>query len=376
MKVPALGAPMGALALSSAIARAQDLPPPLPTSSEQTFPGAMNPSISFNGLFLGAAEWDDAELAPPHLGDEASDVAPPGAGETYGTGLAVQEMELQLRANVDPYFKANVVLAIPGTEGIEVEEGYVQLVSIPRILVTVGKLKEPFGRENLTHTHALLTVDKSLVGQRVFGEEGLNDVAVNAAWLMPTPWFSELTLGVDRGTNEIVLGSGEPDGLGAMAHWKNLFDLSSGTTLELGASGLTGANAYDGQSVVAGADVTLRSHGRGRRQFNKLVWQSEYLWMDVEGATADSRLGGLYSTVEYAITRRFWLGGRYDLVGIPEPPEGGRSHAATLIGVFAPSEFSAIRLQGQRQFLPDDHTVDSVVAQLNFTIGAHPAHAY
>ena len=31
-----------------------------------------------------------------------------------------------------------------------------------------------------------------------------------------------------------------------MAHWRNLFDLSSGTTLEVGLSGLGGANAYDG----------------------------------------------------------------------------------------------------------------------------------
>ncbi len=372
MKAFSIGAPLGALwSLSAA---AQDLPPPAPAG--QTFPGAMNPSMSFNGLFLGGAEWDDGEIAGPHLGGEAGEVAFPGAGETYGTGLNVQEMELQIQSNVDPYFKANVVLAIPGTEGLEIEEGYVQLVSIPRITVTVGKLKEPFGRENQTHTHALLTVDKSLVGQRVFGGEGLNDVAVNAAWLMPTPWFSELTLGVDRGSHEIVLNSGEPDGVGAMAHWRNLFDLSSGTTLEIGLSGLSGLNAYDGRSAVAGTDVTLKSHGRGRRQFNKLIWQSEYLWMDVDGAPADARLGGLYSTIEYAIARRFWLGGRYDLVGIPEPPEGGQTQAATLIGVFVPTEFSALRLQGQRQFLPDDRTIDSVVAQLDFTIGAHPAHSY
>jgi len=201
-------------------------------------------------------------------------------------------------------------------------------------------------------------------------------VAVNAQLLLPTPWYSELTLGIDRGTNEDVLGSGDPLGVSGMAHWKNLFDLSSGTTLEVGLSGLTGQNSYDGNSVVAGTDITLKGHGRGRRQFNKVIWQNEYLWMDIEKAPADAKLGGLYSTVEYALTRRFWLGGRYDLVGIPEPPEGEQSQAGTLIGVFVPTEFSAIRLQAQRQFLPDDHTVDSVVAQLNFTIGVHPAHSY
>ena len=210
----------------------------------------------------------------------------------------------------------------------------------------------------------------------MFGGEGLNDVAVNAAWLMPTPWFSELTLGVDRGSHEIVLNSGEPDGArcdGPLAEPVRPF---VGHDPRDRVSGLSGLNAYDGRSALAGTDVTLKSHGRGRRQFNKLIWQSEYLWMDVDGAPADARLGGLYSTIEYAIARRFWLGGRYDLVGIPEPPGGGQTQAATLIGVFVPTEFSALRLQAQRQFLPDDHTIDSVVAQLDFTIGAHPAHSY
>lgn len=363
--------------LFSTIGRAQEAPvPEAPAPPGQTFPGAMNPSMSLNGLFLGSAEWDDGELAKPHLGEEVGESPLPGAGETWGTGLAVQEMELQILSNVDPYFKANATLAFPGLEGVEIEEGYVTLTSVPRLLVNIGKIKEPFGRENLTHTHALLTLDRALISQRVFGGEGLNDVGVNAALLLPAPWFSEISVGVDRGTNEVVLGSGDPLGFGSMAHWKNQLDLSYATSLELGVSGLTGKNATGGQSVVAGADLTLKSHGRGRRQVNRLVWQSEYLWMRRPGAAEDETLGGLYSTVEYALSRRFWLGGRFDLVGLPEPTEGGRTLAGSLIGVLAPTEFSALRLQAQHQVLPDGHSVDSLTTQLNFTIGAHPAHGY
>jgi hypothetical protein len=340
----------------------------------QNFPGLMNPSLSFNGLFIGGAEWDDGKLAKPHLGGEAGEAAYAGAGETYGTGINVQEMELQILSVVDPYFKANAVLSIPGTEGIEVEEGYVTLTSIPRVLVTVGKIKEPFGRENATHTHALLTIDKSLIGQRVFGGEGLNDVGVNAAVLLPTPWYSELTVGVDRGTNEIALNSGDPLGLGYMAHWKNMFDLSYSTSVELGLSGLTGKNATDGQTVVGGVDLTLKSRGAGRRQFNRVIWQNEYLLMKRPGAPDDSTVGGLYSTLEYSLNKEIWVGGRFDYVGLPAPKDA--SLAATGIVVFAPTEFSAIRLQYQHQWLPDGHAVDSVTSQLNFTIGVHPAHSY
>jgi hypothetical protein len=334
----------------------------------------MNPSISFNGLFLGGAEWDDGKLAAPHLGGEAGDAAFPGAGETYGTGLNVQEMELQIQSVVDPYFKANVVLSVPGTEGIEVEEGFVTFTSIPRVLVNVGKIKEPFGRENATHTHALLTIDKSLIGQRIFGGEGLNDMAVNAAWLLPTPWFSELTVGVDRGTNEVAMGSGDPLGLGVMAHWKNMFDLSYSTSAELGVSGLTGENAFDGRTVVGGVDLTLKSRGSGRHQFNRIIWQNEYLFMNRPGAPDDATVGGLYSTLEYSLGKQVWLGARFDMVGLPKPTAA--SFAGSGILVYAPTEFSDVRLQYQHQWLPDGHASDSVTGQLNFTIGVHPAHSY
>lgn len=360
-------------------ASAQDAPPPPPPPpATQIFPGLMNPSISANGLFLAGAQWNDGELAPP-LWAAGEEEAPPAGGETFGTGLAVQEVEVQLKSAVDPYFDANLVFAIPGVEGLEIEEGYVTWKSLPRVLVNVGKLKEPFGRENLTHTHALLTVDRALISQRVFGEEGLNDVAANAQVLLPTPWFAELTVGVDAGANDVVLGAGEAAGVGTMAHLRNLFDLGPTWTLELGASGLTGLAGAGGRSVVSGVDLTVKGHGRGRGQFRRLVWQNEVIFFDrYDGGHAES-VSGLYSTLEGSFSRRVWLGGRFDLVGLtPDPaaPDAGRTLGATAIAVFAPTEFSALRLQGQRQFLPDGHTVDSVVGQLNFTIGAHPAHAY
>lgn len=340
----------------------------------QNFPGLMNPGISANGLFLAGVEADDGKLIrrPPKDGDPPDSNAAPGKGETYGTGLSVQEMEVQLVSVVDPYFKANLVLSLPGGEGIAVEEGFVTLTSIPRVLVNIGKIKEPFGRENPTHTHAFLTIDKSLVGQAVFGGEGLNDMGVNAAILLPTPWYSEITLGVDAGNNDVVMGSGDPLGIGTMAHWKNQFDLSSGTSAELGLSGLTGLDAFAGRSTVGGVDLTLKSHGHARHQYNRVIWQSELMYRDVGGAGDAAKLGGLYSDLDYSLSHRVWIGGRFDYVGFGAP----QTYGATLIGVLAPTEFSAFRLQAQRQFLPDGHTADSIVGQLNFTIGLHPAHSY
>ncbi len=344
----------------------------------QSFLSAMNPGISANGLFLAGAELDDGELAAPSWTGESADL--PGKGETFGTGLSVQEMEVQLTSAVDPYFKANMVLAIPGTEGLEVEEGFVTVTAVPRLLVNIGKIKEPFGRENVTHTHALLTIDRALVSQRVFGEEGLNDVGVNAQLLLPLPWYSQLTLGVDAGQNEGVLGSGDAGGFGYLAHWKNLVDLGDNYSVEVGASGLSGLDDIGGQSVVGGVDVTVKGHGSARHQWNRLVWQNEFIFADKGRAPSASKpgqqIGGLYSTLEYSFTKRFWLGGRFDMVGLPKPVDGGQTFGATAIAVLAPTEFSCFRLQAQRQFLPGGHTADSLTGQLSFVIGVHPAHSY
>jgi hypothetical protein len=341
---------------------------------QQNFPGLMNPAISVNGLFLAGVQANDG-VAVPHAPPEGEPDpnALPGQGQTFGTGLSVQEIEVQFLAAVDPYFKANVVLSVPGAEGLEVEEGYVSLVSVPRLTINVGKLKEPFGRENQTHTHALLTIDKSLVGTRIFGEEGLNDMAVDAALLLPTPWYSEVTLGVDAGGNDLIYGSGDPLGLGSFGHLKNLFDFGN-TSLELGVSGLHGEDRWGGPSNGGAVDLTLKSHGASRHQFNRLTWQSEAMIVDQAEAPVLRQQSGLYSTLEYSFSKRFWLGGRYDLAGLTqfEDPAQG----ATLIGVLVPTEFSAFRLQAQRQFLPGGHTIDSVVGQLDFTLGTHPAHSY
>ena len=358
---------------SSAPARAQDTAGS--NTGRQSFPAMMNPAISANGLFLAGMQMNDGSFVgrPPGEGEEdPNELA--GQGEAFGTGLALQELEVQLQSVVDPYFKANLILALPGGEGIEAEEAYVTLTSIPRLLINIGKFKQPFGRENLAHTHALLKIDKSLVGQRMLGGEGLNDMGINVALLLPTPWFSELTVGADAGNNEVLYGNGGPAGLGTMAHWKNLLDLSQDTSMELGFSGATGLDAFDGRSVIGGADFTLRSHGRSRHQWNRMLWQSEFMWMQRENAPEDEALGGFYTTFEYSFSRRIWLGGSYDYVGLGSTEEP--SMAATLIAIFAPTEFSALRVSGERQFLPGDHTIDSVVAQLNFTIGNHPAHSY
>ena len=93
---------------------------------------AFNPAISANGLFLGSYTSREKAGAEP------------------GTGIHIQEMEVQLTSFVDAYFKADMILALPGGEGIEVEEGFVTTQGLPyNLTLKAGKFYADLGRHNL-----------------------------------------------------------------------------------------------------------------------------------------------------------------------------------------------------------------------------------
>src|SRR4051812_10963167 len=90
----------------------------------------MNPDLSLNALML----W-----------------------QNHG-GLGVQEIELQLSSDIDPYLRGNVMLALAqgplGAWEIEPEEAYVESLSLPLVTLKGGIFKAALGKQNTIHTHA------------------------------------------------------------------------------------------------------------------------------------------------------------------------------------------------------------------------------
>jgi hypothetical protein len=84
---------------------------------------------------------------------------------------------------------------------------------------------------------------------------------------------------------------------------------------------------------------------------------------------------GFYSYAQWQLAQRWFVGGRYEYLHPPGPaPEGMRESA---ILAFAPSEFSAFRLQfNLHQPGGSAQQVFEAFLQANFTLGAHPAHSY
>jgi len=341
--------------------------PPAGGSTATGISRAFNPAISVNGLFLGTYTSDEAGGTD---GEEG------GVGHIT-SGIHIQEVEAQFTAFVDPYLRADIILALPEGEGIEVEEGYVSTLNIPSVIFRIGKTHEPFGKHNLLHTHQFPFIDAPLINERIFGEEGLTEVGVDVSYLVKLPWFSELRFDLLDGSNEVLFNSPNGNDLAYLAHYKNLWDLSEATTLELGESYIVGKNEFEDTSQAAGVNLTLKWRPPRRALYRALIWQTEYLYAKKEPAdqTFDS-LGGLYTLVQYQFARRWWVQGRYDRLGLPEARDEGATYRVSGLLALVPSEFSAIRLQYNYLKEENEEGVHQVLAQVNFTIGSHPAHQY
>ncbi len=325
---------------------------------------AFNPAISVNGLLLGTYV------------DEGRD---DGTREVK-TGLDIQELELVLEASVDTYFHSKLVLAMEEVDAIEIEEFITEVLLLNNLSLRAGKFFAPFGKHNLLHTHAFPFVDAPLINEEILGEEGINEIGVGLAYLLPTPWFSDIQFQFLEGENEGLFNGPLNDDFLYLVHLKNLVDLTPDLTAELGGSFAYGRNdlvngPYN-HTELAGVDVTFKWKPGGREKYRSLTWMTEFI-----NSSRDIDKKGMYTLLQYQFARKWWVQGRYDFFTIPRDQVGGggevaqdkNRYSALLAHVF--SEFSVLRLQYNylNQLEADEH---QVFLQLNFTFGSHPPHSY
>src|SRR4029450_7457890 len=100
--------------------------------------------------------------------------------------LEMHESEAAFQAIVDPYARADFFISF-GEEGVELEEGFLTLTSLPGgFLTKVGKMRAAFGRVNQLHNHVLPWTDRPLViNNLVGGEDGIDDAGISVARRIP-----------------------------------------------------------------------------------------------------------------------------------------------------------------------------------------------
>ena len=302
----------------------------------------------------------------------------------------LSEVEAAFQAVVDPYARADFFLSA-SSEGLEVEEGFVTLNTLPAgLLMKVGKMRAEFGKVNRMHTHTLPWADRPLVSQNlVGGEEGISMPGISLSKLIQnSALFLEATGEAYYGFSDVF--SSDPERKSKLTYVGRLRgyrDITEGTNIDVGGSYAFGPSSYtldampdqpqNGASTeLIGFDATFRYRPLRRAIYRRFQARTEMVWSRPrDNAFSSERAFGLYGSGEYQFARRWFAGARYDRSAQPLDPNSIDTGGSFYL-TFWPSEFNQIRGQYRRTNYGDGVKANEFLFQMNFAIGAHAAHVF
>ena len=349
------------------------------------------------------------------VGDLLADLSPKGSTQEGGERFAIREVEVAIQAAVDPYFRGDIFLGVSDLEKIAIEQAYLTATSLPWGLeVRLGRFLMPVGKQNTTHRHDLHTVDYPYAVQRFFGDEGLKGTGIYASRIFaPFGFYQEVILtAVDRfgEADEGVPATLEPinkelSGLGYSARLRNYWDLNEASNIEFSLSGVTGKReqplssfadtvtfSTPARQSVVGADFTYRWRPLQQGLYKSFIIQAEYLRQlnekdprlalpadvppsDFSYAGPTRDFSGGYVFARYQLTRRGFLGGRFDSFQ-DEAGDGRTSTAASGYLEYFPSEFSKLMAGYERYSPAEGSATNRILLQATFALGPHKPHPF
>jgi hypothetical protein len=324
---------------------------------------ALNPDISAIGDFISVAGHNPVRPSP---------------------SLQMHESELGFQAIIDPYARGDFFLSF-GEEGVNLEEGYITFTALPvGVVAKVGKMRSAFGRVNTLHNHVLPWVDRPLVTNNlVGGEDGLDDAGVSIERIFPAPKgiFLEGTAQLFRGdsgnTESPLFQASTKSDVSAVAHLRSYKDLTESTNIDLGLSYARGHNDQGSNFLTRlyGIDATMRWKPLRRSIYHSFVGRGEFIWNQRQQFPSEQRAFGFYTSGDYQLGRRWFVGGRFD--------RSGRSEFANLtdkgtsaVLTYWPSEFSQVRCQYRFTRYAGNIDTNELLLQVMFSLGAHGAHPF
>lgn len=325
----------------------------------------------------------------PEIGVVGDLVAQTSESSADGEGndkLSVRELELVFGHPIDPYSRFDSTITFSDFETApSVEEAYITHWGLPgEIKTRLGRLKPKIGKAIPIHRDSLDTVDEPLVIQKYFGAEGLARTGVDVSGFLPVPWSAvthEVTAGIlEGGVGEGgTLFGGTRRQPSFYAHMKNFWDVSDETNAEFGVTYLSGSKDADRSHEVqaVGLDATLVHYVTPN---NKLKWQSEAYLQDRDEAFEEATLfsdnpWGWYSLLDYRLSPRFGVGGRFDYVELVDtnPALLARDGDTAWSGYLTlyQSEFARWRLQYRHTEFALGGNDNTVFLQGTVAIGVH-----
>jgi hypothetical protein len=303
--------------------------------------------------------------------------------------LQMPAMELVIAGYLNPYARADAVLAWEGEENASIEELYTTILrGLPLGLnLRIGKYRLEFGRLNPVHPHAYSFMDAPLPHQEYFGEEGLNDMAIRASVAVPTGQLNTEIMGaVLKGEIMGVAGEGElaTDSTQDETHIKPGFlgrittsaAVSENAEVTMGASMVTAE--YDPVATlrawVSGVDAKYK--WRPNRN-TSLTVESEVLRNHrelPEGETVTSY--GAYGYIDYRFHQKYNLGSIYEFAQGVLNKESSISRIGIFVG-FAPiEETSLVRILTNYTKPKGVDGFWTATVQFVFSLGPHQPHNF
>lgn len=317
-----------------------------------------------------------------------------------------REIEINLFGQIDPYARAEVRFEA-GEEArgeditMKLAEATINLMTLPfGTQLKMGQMRDRFGLTNVIHEHDLPFIDRPNVLVRFLGEEGLKEKGFEATWVPALPFFLEFLGGVFNGDNETAFGRGSLKYPLVTGRVRTFFDLGEWGAFQLGASIANGQTPEQLNNQLIGLDAKYKYRPDGW-QHALFTVAGEYLYairqVNVVDSAADTPIEQtrtrerngwyVYGEVQpfrFGSLSTFSLGFRYDWTQFPINP--GREWAVQPYLSYMPSEFLRFRLgykhteRSHRDGFTDNggsaRTVDEILAQATFILGAHPAHPF
>jgi hypothetical protein len=132
---------------------------------------------------------------------------PSSSGLHAHRGMNFNYGEMSLYSVVDPYFDLFAVIGL-APESAGLEEAYFTTRKLPYgFQFKAGKFLASFGRVNEQHEHYWDFANRPVIATALFGEDGLNEIGVQATWVAPTSFYLVFGAEILNGANEQSFGT-------------------------------------------------------------------------------------------------------------------------------------------------------------------------
>ncbi len=290
--------------------------------------------------------------------------------------IDMREAELILYSNIDPFIQGNVLIAMGGHHGVEVEEASLLCTGLPfNLQLKAGKFLPQICRLNKVHTHDLPFVEHPVTMQNFLGaiekieaddfsldcEPHFCASGAELAWLAPTKYYWRIIAGMLNGFSQ----RGEDtfyaqfiqrvdgvnpayrnfDDFAYTVSSKWFFQLNQNHSLKINLSGIFDSPDSDNSRKTQSVAMTYKWFPLKSGLYKSLEWSTEAFFNQEKFNSPEIvNTHGFYSYVNYKLNRLFSIGviGEWSLFRY----DSGKKaiHLGTALS-YQPSERQRVRLE-------------------------------